>query len=1042
VNKYLFVKILSAFILTVMSLHVFALRSDVEINQYVIKQWTARNGLPQSTATSVLQTDDGYMWIGTGDGLVKYNGKTFSIVNYLKGKKRDKYYEVNKILLSKEPGNLWISTFGGGVVKYNFRNKTSTLFNSDNGLTSNHVQNIAIDEKGTIFAGLENGDICKISGKVLKCDSVFGASKHVGVKNLRFIDGELWIISSEGKLYKTVNGKIEEIFNESSEFEYIYQDKNENIWLGTRKKGILLFNPENSVFQNAIKGKEIEKSWVKSIFEDSDNNLWVGTYGKGLFRIKKLDRVYNVSKPLPLKILNDIFEDREKNIWISSYYDGLSLLSESKFVTYTAKNGISHKNIFPVFLHKDNMYIGTVGGGLNVLGKDNRFRQETFDGKIPGNSIVYSLFSDKSDNLWVAIFRDGLYRITEDGVDIHKKAELAQYGSVISMLHDSKDVLWLGTMKGIVRKRGEKIDLFTKKEGLLNETVTAIVEDKNNRIWASTYKGLVIFDGEDVKNITDSNGLIDNIIYSLFIDTKSRIWVITRNGVSIFKDIENPKNLSKKNGLIFNVIYDVIQDDNENYWLTTNNGILFLKSSELERFFAGDISVVSPKVFNMSDGLLADEFNGGSNFTAQKKGDGSLWFSSILGVVKVEPFNMRYNKVVPPVAIDRIKVGGKEIELTGSETIELPPGSDRIEFHYASLSFKAPEKIEYKYMLHNMDTNWIEADNRNVAYYTNLDPGEYKFQIIASNNDNLWNSKGASISIYLKPYFYQTLWFKLIVAIFSAVIFVLILKLRTRRIRHRAMKLEQIVEERTGDLVKANIELEIKTKELEETSVALKEAALNDPMTELRNRRYFMEIVKPEIDIFLERRGFELKGKRSLDGELKKGYGILIFDIDHFKQVNDELGHDVGDRVLKQFSEILKTSIRKDDYAIRWGGEEFIIILKDTSFEFINPFAEKIKKRVEETKFYISESSEEFINKTCSIGFVKLPFTDERPAIINVEQSIMLADLGLYYSKEHGRNKAVNIMASDNIPSQEELAELLSSLEYGLAKKFLEIKIL
>jgi diguanylate cyclase (GGDEF)-like protein len=270
------------------------------------------------------------------------------------------------------------------------------------------------------------------------------------------------------------------------------------------------------------------------------------------------------------------------------------------------------------------------------------------------------------------------------------------------------------------------------------------------------------------------------------------------------------------------------------------------------------------------------------------------------------------------------------------------------------------------------------------------------------------------------PYFWETPWFIGAMAALFLLVLWSLYRLRIHRMMLREKELEELVA--------------LRTRELED-------ASLRDSLTGLRNRRYVTDILMPDTELFAERKHYRRKSDEPqqahpLDGCL----GVFLIDIDHFKVVNDTLGHDAGDRVLKQFSELLSMAMRKDDVAVRWGGEEFLVILKHTSYDFVEEFARRIRGAVESTDFVVAAALEPTLHRTCSIGYVSFPFYKGDPELIGFEQAIRLADLGLYYSKQNGRNLAVAVRPTEKLPEPQELPRMLASLEYGTTHGLLRIE--
>jgi signal transduction histidine kinase/streptogramin lyase len=359
------------------------------------------------------------------------------------------------------------------------------------------------------------------------------------------------------------------------------------------------------------------------------------------------------------------------------------------------------------------------------------------------------------------LFRDGKFKI-------FTSADGLANDFVRSIYADRSGNLWIGTRGGLTRLRGEHFDVYTTANGLPNDFVGTIYEDGQGNIWVGTLGGLSKFKDEKFTNYTTREGLSSDVVTSLQEDADGALWVGTSGGG--LNRLKQGKFVAytTRNGLPDDVIYSILIDRRNNLWLSSNKGVFRVNKKDLEDFANGTIGSVTPVLYGTADGMITRECSGGGHPAAWRSADGKLWFATIRGLAMIDPEKMKLNDQPPPVAIEEIRVDDESI--SPAQIIELGPGKSRLDFYYTALSFVAPEKVRFKYKLEGFNSDWVDGGARRVAYYTNLPPGRYKFRVIASNNDGVWNYTGAVFDLYLKPHYYQTYWFYALCSLILAVI--------------------------------------------------------------------------------------------------------------------------------------------------------------------------------------------------------------------------------------------------------------------------------
>lgn len=760
---------------------VFALDPKRDLNEFGNQVWLTENGLPQNTIQAITQTHDGYIWIGTQEGLARFNGVSFVVFD----KDNTPSLKSNDIRALSEDrnGTLWIGT-SYGLVK--MMNGAFTSFTTAEGLPDNSVAALATGPDGTVWIATSSG-LARYSR-----DSLARVSGAVDDIQAVFVDrsGVTWIGTTDGikslkddTLVETRPGR--ELAGRS--VSAIIQDQAGRLWFGT-DTGLIAYDREQSISFSTTNG--LPDNHINYLASDREGCVWVGTSG-GLVRIRfEGQSVFATASGLSSNLVLSVFEDGEGSLWIGTESGGLNLLRDKKFTTFTTKDGLGSDLVKAVFQDKTGaVWMGTNGGGLSVL-KDGRVTNfSTKDGM--SSNVVLSLFGDDKGTIWVGT-PDGLNEFRDGRFTTLTVAEGLSSDFVRSIYVDRSGNVWVGTRNGLTRIRNGEFTRFTTKDGLADDFVGAIFEDSKGALWIGTRAGLSELNAGRFINFTSKEGLSSDVITSLHEDADKNIWIGTNGGgLNRLRD-GRIVSYATRNGLLDNVIYRILEDAQHNLWFSSPKGIFQISLNDLNEFADGRIQYVNSRSYGTSDGMLTRECSGGGYPAGWRGIDGRLWFSTIKGIAMIDPANTQFNKQAPPVAIEQLRIDDKPF--ASDSGIQLSPATARLEFYYAALSFVAPDKVRFKYKLEGFDPEWIDAGTKRSASYTNLRPGNYTFRVIAANNDGVWNQQGASIQFYLRPHFYQTYWFYGLLILFTAFVVWQIYQLRVRRIR---AQFDAVLAERT-----------------------------------------------------------------------------------------------------------------------------------------------------------------------------------------------------------------------------------------------------
>jgi len=850
-----------------------------------------REGLSQINVNCIIQDSRGFMWIGTRNGLNRYDGYKFIVYRY---DSKDEHSLSNNMvndLVEDADGNVWAAT-ANGLNRYDRKAGTFTRIvhdnHNNNSLSNNILSRLVFDNDGMLWIGTQNGG--------LDC---------YDLKTKRF---------THHQHSNTVAGTISD-----NNVRTVYKDSHGHIWAGTSGGGLNLYDAQKKSFtafpfinpiSHAVFGNN-----VISITENSKNELWIGTQEDGLFLLNEQTRIsqnfrYEENNPSSLSS-NTIYcmqKDEAGNLWLGTENGGLSVLDgkNKKFYRYghdeVDGNSINGNSIYGICRDRSgNMWLGAFSGGINLFKKSTSsfelFRHNSLPNSL-SNNYVLSLLEDKDKNIWVGTDGGGLNKFDPktENFTHYKQAKNGISGNyVLALTQDEEGKLWIGTWGNgmtVMDPKTGKCDYFGKdapgSHKLSGNNVYNLMQDREGKLWISIFGGgLNCYDkkANTIKyynlDLNNSKSISSNYIYSLFEDSKGRIWIGTSDGglnlidqksdtFTSFQHCENKNSISnngvtdifedskghlwlctlsgldlfdpeakhftvytKKDGLPSDITYAMKEDEKGKLWVSTNNGLSRL-----------DPATGKFKKFTTEDGIQGDEFKPHS---ALKASNGKLYFGGINGFNSFYPGNVSESAALSPVLVTGIQVYNKPLtvakndkdlsplkqDIADTKSIELSYKQSTIALEFASLDFGSADKKEYAYKLEGLDSEWVDVGSRNTASYTNLAAGQYTFKVKCRINNGAWSPVEDTLKITIIPPFWLTWWFKLLAVIAAAGAIYGIFKYRVRIIARQKQELEKQVLERT-ELLKAMTENERKAREEAEKANQAKSVFLATMSHEIR----------------------------------------------------------------------------------------------------------------------------------------------------------------------------------------------------------------
>lgn len=786
----------------------FALNPSLDVSQYAHTSWKIRDGFTKGIITSIAQTPDGYLWLGTEFGLFRFDG----LKNVQWQPPTDQQLPDSHIysLLAARNGTLWIGT-ANGLASW----KDGKLIQYAE-LTGQYIFKLVEDREGTVWAGGVNapiGKLCSIQNSHVKC---YGQDGSLGRGVLGLFEdskGGLWV-GVESGLWQWKSGppKFFPLPGEPNGIRSLAEDEDGALLVGY-KGGVQRFS-DGKTEAYSLPGIQGEFS-AKRLLRDRDGGLWIGTQDRGIVHVHQgRTDVFALSEGLSGENVFAMFEDRERNIWVATT-NGLDRFRDFAVANFGVNYGLSSAVVQAVLATRDGSVWIVTNGGLNrwkssqmTAYRDRHEPTATGVHEIVGSGIpdrgLRSLFEDDRGRVWISTDRSVGYLENDRLISIKGLPG----GGILAINEDKAGSFWIvNETAGLFRLLpGGEIQQIPWAALGHRDHVSTLVPDPQTGLWLGFHLGGIAYfaDGQIRTSYTTADGLTPGRVNELRFDQSGVLWAATDGGLSRLKN-SKVATLSSKNGLPCDEVHWVMEDDTRAVWLQTECGLVRIEQAEINAWATAiDTNkdakpIIQTAVFDSSDGVRMTSSGGHMSPQIAKSMDGRLWFHGPDGVSVIDPGRLPFNRLPPPVHVNQITADRQTYDVSSDSTqrLHLPPLIRDLQIDYTALSLVVSEKVRFRYKLEGYDRDWHEADIRRQAFYTNLPPRNYRFRVMACNNNGVWNETGTYFDFTIDPAYYQTTWFRVAVFIAFLLLLAAIYQLRLQQVARQVRgRMEERLEER------------------------------------------------------------------------------------------------------------------------------------------------------------------------------------------------------------------------------------------------------
>jgi len=715
--------------------------------------WRIEDGLPENRIRTIAQTSDGYLWVGTAEGLARFDGVRFTVFDRANTPALGDDGILSLRLVTD--GTLWIGTEGGGLVSY--KNGAFRNFGEREGITNGFVRSIYEDRRMTLWIGTDRGFFRREGEHFVRLDNTPGVPLATVPSIAEDETGRLWAVSPLGLLTIEQGRLVRSPHNcDTAQIRSLRASRDGTLWVGENNGGGRL---RNGCVENDAR---LPSATVRPIVEDPAGNTWIGTEGHGLFRLAQGRVSPFPASLLPGNTVNAIFEDAEGNLWVGCE-DGLLRLSRSSVLDIGAAQGLEDEDVQTVFpARSGELWIATVTGQVYSISEGVVKRQ-----RLPGSTgdlLIRTVYQDRSGVFWLGTFGSGVVRLEGSKATVYSKANGMRNNSTRQILEDAAGNIWFALASGVSRWDGSHMRNYYLEDGLSYPSTRCLLAEAGGDVLVGSDAGLTrVHNGEIVRN-SEFAAVSREAIWSVYQDAAGTLWLGTRGGGLIRFRKGSTTRFNRDNGLISNTIFAILEDRNGNLWMSSSSGIASVPRRELDAA-AEHPQPIHITPYGTADGMASSQMNGGTQPAGAQTASGDMWFASVKGAVRVNPNNAPQRRMLP-VLIEKIVADSRTIPLDAP--VSIAPGHGRLQIDFTLCDLVSPQRVSFRYQLEGVDENQVPALRSRSANYTNVPPGHYTFHVIASDPGLPSSTSEATLAFTLEPALYQTTWFYSLLVVAAA----------------------------------------------------------------------------------------------------------------------------------------------------------------------------------------------------------------------------------------------------------------------------------
>lgn len=800
-----------------------ALSDGPNLDTLVHRSWSTDNGLPQVSVLSILQDHNGYLWFGTQEGLTRFDGVHFDVLNQYNT--QGLVGDTINTLLEDSKNRLWVGTTDAGLTV--FDSGRARHLGPKSGLPTGKIWELVEDRSGTIWVAVDGGGVAKWNEEHFE---IFAAEEGLGSLSVRALavrnDGDLFVGTYGGGVYQLHNGRFNSVplfsGNQNVEVNDLLFDSMQRLVVGTDNMGVWRLDAggAKAIFMPPAQ-KHVQ---VRTLFKDAAGQIWLGAYGQGIYRLRG-DTLVKARAPLSLqnsKVVS-IFEDSEGGLWFGTTGQGAHRFFQGVVSTTSTTHGLSGKIVLGLFEDsRRQIWVGTFGQGLNLI-KSGTVTSFPVQSSL-GDTMVFTMAELPDKRMAIGTWGDGLIlldgdhqtQLTQKDGLVHNKLRVVRVGP--------KGDLWIGTNGGLSRFHDGAFENFTTLDGLGSDKVYDIHVESNGDVWVGGSNGIDVVSGQDISPLQAQGELSSSAIRAIYKDDVGTTWIGTSGGLNVLHQGVYGY-VTVANGLPSNRVFSVVEDPLGFIWMSSNRGISRAAKSDLLKVSHGNATQLRVTTFDTEDGMRNVECNGSFQPSAIYTSRGKLLFSTVDGVSAIKPTGLVGAPVPDHVVVSRFIADGTSHVVNNGVELKLRAGTNKIAIHYTAPTYYKSDQVKFEYRLAGEEANWVAAGTGRVAHYGNLSPGSYRFELRALGVDGGYSQGAASLMFHIAPHVYQTNGFRVLVVLLCVFLIFVLTRLREAHHSSRRRELEGQVASRTAQVEGQKRLLETKNEELAESLEKLDRAS-------------------------------------------------------------------------------------------------------------------------------------------------------------------------------------------------------------------------